>query len=80
MYNRAAVRELWHTLDFTLSAPTHDWQSWDCGTLPNFYQGDFGHAFIIHVTYPFTGQTNYWDVLLIMPTIDEASWTVSEAR
>jgi hypothetical protein len=74
VYNWAAIKESWHTLDFTLGTPTHDWQSWNPATS---VAGDFGRAFIIQVDYPFTGQTNYWDVLLIMPTIDGLSWTVS---
>ena len=64
-------------------APTHDWKSWsepDPGYLPRTYPGDYGRAFIIDVTYPFTGQTNLWDVLLVMPTIDGTSWTMSEVR
>ena len=64
-------------------APTHDWKSWsepDPGYLPRTYSGDYGRVFIIDVTYPFTGQTNLWDVLLVMPTIDGTSWTVSEVR
>jgi hypothetical protein len=79
----AAIKESWHSLDFTLLAPTHDWKSWsepDPGYLPRTYSGDYGRAFIIDVTYPFTGQTNFWDVLLVMPTIDGTSWTVSEVR
>ncbi len=77
VYNWAAVKESWHTLDFTLGTASHDWQSWD---LANSIAGDHGRAFVIEVTYSFTGQTNYWDVLLIMPTIDGTSWTVSEIR
>jgi len=77
VYNWAAIKESWHTLEFTLGTPTRDWQSWKPATS---IAGDYGRAFIIQVEYPFTGQTNYWDVLLIMPTIDGTSWTVSEVR
>jgi copper(I)-binding protein len=82
VYNWAAIKASWHTLDFTLGTPTHDWQNWDQATsiAARSISGDFGRAFVIQVTYPFTGQTNFWDVLLIMPTIDGASWTVSEVR
>lgn len=75
--NWAAVRESWHSLDFTLGTPTHDWQTWDVGQP---IAGNYGRAYIIEVTYPFTSQTNYWDVLLIMPTRDATTWTVSEER
>lgn len=79
VYNWAAVLKSWQTLDFTLDTPTHDWQSWDT-TAPQRVAGNYGRAYLIRVNYPFTGQTNMWDVLLIMPTIDGTSWTVTEER
>jgi hypothetical protein len=81
--NWAAIKESWHALDFTLLAPNHDWKSWwepDSGYLPRTYSGNYGRAFLIYVTYPFTAQTNFWSVLLVMPMIDGTSWTVTEVR
>ena len=81
--NWAAIKESWHALDFTLLAPNHDWKSWwepDPGYLPRTYSGNYGRAFLIYVTYPFTAQTNFWSVLLVMPMIDGTSWTVTEVR
>jgi hypothetical protein len=77
--NWSQILASWHTLAFTLGTPSHDWQSWDAN-MPAHVAGNFGRAFIINVDYTFTGQTNFWNVLLILPTIDGTSWTVSEER
>jgi hypothetical protein len=75
----AAVAKSSGPLDFSLGSVSHDWQSWD-PNLPTQYHGNYGRAFIIVVDYPFTGSTNFWSVLLIMPTTDGATWEVCSLR
>jgi hypothetical protein len=48
--------------------------------LPKLFPGDFGRAYIIRIDYPWTGMTNDWDMLLIMPTTAGTTWEVCEVR
>jgi hypothetical protein len=63
------------TLNFTLQTPSRDWQHWD-PNLPTAVPGDYGRAFVIVVDYPWTSQSNAWDVLLILPTTAGDVWEV----
>lgn len=72
----------WGPVDFTLQAPTRDWQQW-AGTIPpmpTLVPGDYGRAFVIEVDYPWSGVTNNWNVLLIVPTLDGKTWQICIVR
>lgn len=67
------------TTSYTLGPPTHDWATSD-PSLPSFYQGDFGRAFLVRVDWnavPFTNAD--WDMLLVMPNL-QGEWEVASVR
>jgi len=67
------------TTSYTLGPPTHDWATSD-PSLPRFYQGDFGRAFLVRVDWnavPFTNAD--WDLLLVMPNL-QGEWEVASVR
>ena len=77
--NWADIAKSQGAIDFELQTPSRDWQQWDPNwpaPLPSILPGDYGRAFVIVVDYPWTSQTNDWDVLLILPTTTGDAWEV----
>jgi hypothetical protein len=77
--NWADIAKSRGTIDFELQSPSRDWQQWDPNypaPLPSILPGDYGRAFVIVVDYAWTSQTNFWNVLLVLPTTTGNAWEV----